>query len=133
MRTIVEVPNESLGGILDSVVNQIPVDELIKGVAPHYARLIRPYQPWLEQQGRMIGKRAILSASGKARGALNLEVPPAPGPHWVDEFLNPVIDPLVAGLQQELEPVAKKAVAGVVGVAVAGALTFFLLGRWSKG
>jgi hypothetical protein len=102
---------------------------IISGVMPLYQEQVRRYQPWLRAKGKAAGK-SIAAAIKGAPGAVGAALVSKPdGPGWMDQFIDPVIDPFIDGLKSEALP----AVVGG-GAALAGtlALVGFVLGRLSN-
>lgn len=107
---------------------------VIERVLPEYERRIRPYDPWLEQQGR----RAIRLAYNKVVPAIF--PPPAQegggggkpsAPQWFERLYEPVLDPLERGAEAEAIAIVKPLLGKLaVGVA-AWTVLVFVLGRWS--
>jgi hypothetical protein len=133
------------GGIVDQVMTVVDevqsfvespsAKRVIEQVLPEYERQIRPYDPWLEQQGR----RAVRLAYSKAVPAL-FPPPPAEGgsgggrpssPQWFERLYEPILDPLSRGAEAEATAIVKPLLfKAAIGLTVWTFLAF-ALGRWS--
>ncbi len=118
------------------------VQQALSVAMPYYEAQVAQYRPWLYDQGQKVGRavveKAWATAADAAEKKLNPPPPPVtppgppapPAPDWLQRAIDPVIDPFVAGVRSEIDPVAYKAAGIAGGVALGTALMIFGLGYW---
>jgi hypothetical protein len=92
-------------------------DELVEAALPAYTAQIQKYSPKLREYGRVAGKAIV----GGVWGAIfNPRPPKASGPKWLPKVVNPVLDPFVEGIRDEVGPKLLLPVAGLAGLLMFG-------------
>ena len=121
------------------------VQQALNVAMPFYESQVATYRPWLYDQGKKVGKAVVdkawetASAQVKRKLAPPPPSPPAvgppapPAPQWLQRAIDPVIDPFIAGVRSEIDPIAYKAAGIAGGITAAGALFVLFLGyQWGK-
>jgi hypothetical protein len=113
-------------------------DDIVESLLPYYRKAAERNKGKLEAIGRKIGGRVVSIAYAK----LNMKPPEGVKvakskplePAWLQDLIDPVINPVVDGFKQEIEPklikpISQKIVGIVVMAAVGGLVAGYLLGR----
>ena len=114
------------------------VEQALNVAMPYYRSQVERYRPWLFDQGQQVGRAVIDKAYAAAKNKVVPKPspvgPPEPAaPSWVKQAIDPVLEPFVAGVRSEIDPVVYKGAALAGGGLALGGLFMLWLGyQWGR-